>query len=273
MGQLENQVVLVTGGGSGLGAPIIRRFIREGAKIGLIERDRAAIKLLSDEFGDAICCVEGDVRSLADNQKAVAATVERFGKLDSFVATAAIVDYGTSVAAIMPDQLEAAFDEVIGVNTKGYLFGAYAAIPELRKTRGNMILTLSTSAFYPGGSGPLYTISKHANVGLVRQLAYELAPDIRVNAVVPGGIKSSSIRGPSAMGQEERSLADAPAEIREKTVTEMSLIARMPEDGEYPPIYVLLASREGSLATGSIIFWDGGIGLVGHDSRRGHTPS
>ena len=74
--------------------------------------------------------------------------------------------------------IEEAFDEMFAVNVKGYLLGAKAALPELVATGGNMVFTLSNSSFLPDGGGPLYVASKHACLGLVRQLAHELAPRI-----------------------------------------------------------------------------------------------
>lgn len=68
-----------------------------------------------------------------------------------------------------------------------------------------MIFTLSNAAWYPGGGGPLYTASKHAATGLIRQLAYELAPKVRVNGVGPCGM-ASDLRGPQALGQSETSI-------------------------------------------------------------------
>jgi NAD(P)-dependent dehydrogenase (short-subunit alcohol dehydrogenase family) len=153
----------------------------------------------------------------------------------------------------------------MAVNFKGYLFAAVAAAPELAKTKGSITLTLSTSGFYPGVSGPIYTFSKHAGVGLVRQLAFEYSPGIRVNAVIPGGIPGSDMRGPTTLGQQDLSLRTLD---RDAQVSEMTPLGRMPKDDEYPPIYVLLASKESSLATGSFFFWDGGLGLVGHGMGR-----
>ena len=80
---------------------------------------------------------------------------------------------------------------MFGVNVKGYLLGAKAAYRELAKTRGSIIFTVSNAGFYPCGGGPLYTASKHAVVGLIRQLAYELAPSVRVNAVAPGLVRTA----------------------------------------------------------------------------------
>ncbi|MCI1740475.1 MAG: SDR family oxidoreductase [Pseudomonas veronii] len=85
-----------------------------------------------------------------------------------------------------PEEFEGAFPKLFATNVQGYLLGAQASIEALRETRGSMIFTLSNSAFYAGGGGILYVTAKHALVGMIRQLAYELAPEIRVNGVAPG---------------------------------------------------------------------------------------
>ncbi len=158
-------------------------------------------------------------------------------------------------AALPEDKISEAFDELFAINVKGYLLGAKAAVPELLKSRGNIIFTVSNAGFYVAGGGPLYTASKHAVVGLVRQLAFELAPRIRVNGVAPGAIPSD-IRGPRALGMEGRSIASIPlGDFAEKF---------LPLPRDYTAHYVLLASNENSsTATGSIINCDGGMGVRG----------
>jgi 2,3-dihydroxy-2,3-dihydrophenylpropionate dehydrogenase/cis-2,3-dihydrobiphenyl-2,3-diol dehydrogenase len=75
----------------------------------------------------------------------------------------------------------------LSLNVKAYLLGAKAAVEPLRRTKDAIIFTASNAGFWPGGGGLLYMASKHAVVGLVKQLAYELAPDIRVNGHGLGG--------------------------------------------------------------------------------------
>jgi NAD(P)-dependent dehydrogenase (short-subunit alcohol dehydrogenase family) len=264
-GQLEGVVALITGGGSGLGRAVVGRFVSEGAAIGVIDHNQEKLAALTAEYGNAVLAIHGDVRRLDDHRRAVSSIVAMFGRLDALVGTAAITEYASKLGDIPLDQLESTFDEVMAVNFKGYLFAAVAAAPELAKTNGSITLTLSTSGFYPGVSGPIYTFSKHAGVGLVRQLAFEYSPGIRVNGVIPGGVKGSDMRGPTALGQQDLSLRTL---ARDAQVSAMTPLGRMPEDDEYPPIYVLLASKESRLATGSFFFWDGGLGLVGHGMGR-----
>ncbi len=149
---------------------------------------------------------QGDVRSLDDNRKVVAAAVSQFSKLSVFVGNAGIHDGRRKLEGLSDQELENGYDEVLGVNLKGYLLGAKAALPELKKTRGRMVFTLSTSSFYVGG-GVLYVASKHAALGMMRQLANELAPDIRVNGVAPSGTVTNLRTAPSLVTKNETTAA------------------------------------------------------------------
>ena len=266
MGWLEGKVALITGGGSGLGRAIITRFLEEGARVGVLDRSAAACELLRTELGAAACVTEGDVTALADNRRAVAACVDRFGRLDCFIGNAGIWDFSLPLMKLPDDRISEAFDEIFAINVKGYLLGAKAAVPELLKTRGSIIYTVSNAGFYVAGGGPLYTASKHAVVGLIRQLAFELAPKIRVNGVAPGAIPTD-IRGPRALGMEGRSIATIPlADFVAKFIP----LAKLPTPRDYTAHYVLLASSENSpTATGSIINCDGGMGVRGFPEASG----
>ena len=82
MGWLDDQVVLVTGGGSGIGRAVVARFVEEGARVGVMERVAARAEQLCAEFGDAVVGISGDVSRIDDNRRAVAETVSAFGRLD-----------------------------------------------------------------------------------------------------------------------------------------------------------------------------------------------
>src|SRR3546814_8711362 len=83
---------------------------------------------------------------------------------------------------------------MFAIIVKGYILAAKAALPALYKSKGSAIFTVSNAGFYPGGGGVLYTAGKHAVIGLVKQLAHEWGPRIRVNGIAPGGILGSDIR-------------------------------------------------------------------------------
>ncbi len=260
MGRLEGQVALVTGGASGLGRAIVARFVAEGARVGVLDRSADRLAALKTEFGDAILTHAGDVRSLADNQAAVAAVVAGYGKLDCFVGNAGIWDFGMSLVDLPDDRIDSAFDEVFQVNVKGYLLGAKAAMKALVQSRGSMIFTVSNAGFYPAGGGPLYTATKHAVVGLIRQLAFELGPYVRVNGVAPGAI-NTDLRGPSVLGMAETTIASISFD---EIARDMLPIGVVPTPEEYTGAYVFFATRGDNVpTTGAVLNHDGGVGVRG----------
>lgn len=257
MGWLDGYVALVTGGGSGIGRAVVARFLAEGcAGVGVLVRSTEHAEGLRAEFGERVLASLGDVRSPEDNVAAVEATVARFGKLDTLVGNAGLWDYMSRLEKLSPQQLADSFDEIFGVNVKGYVLAARAAAAHLRASGGSMIFTLSNSAFHAGGGGPLYVASKHAGLGLIKQLAYEFAPEVRVNGVAPGGTVTP-LRGPASLGKHERRLSDTPGfDEQVANVTPLRFTAR-PED--HAGHYVLLASKANSRATtAAVIQSDGG---------------
>jgi cis-2,3-dihydrobiphenyl-2,3-diol dehydrogenase len=265
-GRLAGQVALVTGGASGLGRAVVDLFVAEGARVGVLDRSRAGLDALERELSDRVVGVEGDVREPEANRTAVEACVERFGQLDCAIANAGIWDYSRKLADLEGTQLDAAFDELMAVNVKGPVLLANAALPALVRSEGSLLVTLSNAAFYPAGGGVLYTASKHALVGVVRQLAYELAPAVRVNGVAPGGI-DTDLRGPVSLGMDQLSIhalglpAAAPSFVP---------LGRLPSAREYAWAYVFFAARsEAAPATGAILNFDGGLGVRGIIETRG----
>lgn len=256
MGWLQGQVALVTGGTGGIGSAIVRRYVAEGAKVAVMARDAVQLAALEQELGDSIITVQGDVSRYEDNQRAVAATLEAFGKLDTFVGNAAVFDYFTRLDRIPAEEFESAFQRLFAINVQGYLLGAQSAIEALRETRGSMIFTLSNSAFYAGGGGILYVTAKHALVGMIRQLAYELAPDIRVNGVAPGATNTPM---KSLEGLNSRSVPLNQIPGFEAGAGQAVPLQRIAEPEDHTGHYVLLASRQNAgLTTANIIHSDGG---------------
>jgi cis-2,3-dihydrobiphenyl-2,3-diol dehydrogenase len=265
-GRLEGQVSLITGGASGLGRAIVDRFVKEGARVAVLDRSKQGLETLAETHGDRVAGIAGDVRSLASNQEVVRRCVEVFGRVDCAIANAGIWDYSVHIADLPEDRIDDAFDELIGVNLKGPILLAKAAVSELVRTTGSFLVTISNAGFYPNGGGVLYTASKHALVGLVRQLAFELAPSVRVNGVAPGAIHTD-LRGPASLAMDSKSISslDLPSRIGPSLP-----IGRVPTPDEYAAAYVFFASRTESLpATGAVLNFDGGMGVRGFTSSAG----
>ncbi|WP_433346130.1 3-(cis-5,6-dihydroxycyclohexa-1,3-dien-1-yl)propanoate dehydrogenase [Microtetraspora malaysiensis] len=265
-GWLDGYVALVTGGGSGIGRAVAERYLAEGASVTVLGRDLDQLEEVVRSSADPsrMHAVEADVRSSAQLHEAVAQTVERFGKLDVLVANAGVWDFQRQLTRLSADELEATFDELFSINVKGYLLSVEAAWRELVKTRGSIVMTLSNASFYVNGGGPVYTASKHACLGLMRELAYELAPKVRVNGVACGGM-NTDLRGPEALAMNDRSIAASFARKGPDTPPPpIPLHDSSTDPRDFTGPYVLLASREQSgPMTGEAISIDGGIGVRG----------
>lgn len=259
--KLKGEVALVTGGGAGLGLAIVDRYVAEGARVAVLDKSAAGLEEIRKRHGDAVVCVEGDVRSLDSHREAVARCVETFGKLDCLVGNAGVWDYLTQLVDIPDDGVSEAFDEMFAINVKGYILAAKAALPALYKSKGSAIFTVSNAGFYPGGGGVLYTAGKHAVIGLVKQLAHEWGPRIRVNGIAPGGILGSDLRGLKTLGLQGQTIATMPLADMLNPVLPTGRVATAEE---YAGAYVFFATRADTVPlTGSVLNFDGGMGVRG----------
>lgn len=243
--------VLITGGASGIGLSVARQFKSEGANVAVF--DRSAKALAGVAASDGFLTIEGDVRSLGDNRRAVDVVVGAFGKLDTFIGNAGIFDQYMTLDGLSDETAATAFDELMGINVKGYLLGAKAAVAALRASGGTMVFTASVSGVHPAYGGILYIPAKHAVVGLTRRLALELAPLVRVNAVAPGYVPTA-LAGTAALGQGTKNPGAAPS-------SETFLMQRVPEVIDYAPLYTFLAARDAITLTGQVLVADNGATL------------
>lgn len=267
MGRLQDQSILLTGGVSGLGRAIVRRFVQEGAMCTVLDNSDPSPKDIED-YGEAVKFVKGDVREAKANDLAVEAAVNAFGKLDCFVGNAGVWDFNHALKSFTGESLTEGFHELMGINVLGYLQGARAAREALSESGGNIIFTLSNAAKLSNGGGVLYTASKHAGVGVVTQLAFELAPKIRVNAIAPGAILTG-LTGPKSLGLENERVKDIGFEA---VADQIVPLGRIPTVDEYVPAYVFLASRSETIpATGMVLNYDGGLSIRGFMSPNGES--
>jgi phthalate 3,4-cis-dihydrodiol dehydrogenase len=253
---LDGQVVLLSGGGSGIGRAALDAFLQEGAVACVLERDEEKCAVLS-QLGNRVHVVQGDATSAADNTRAVAETLKCFEALDTVTTFVGFFDNYTPLAEIPAEQFEAAFAESFAVNVASVLHAARAAGPELMNSRGSLIVTCSSSSYYAGRGGTLYVATKHALRGVVAQLAHEMAPHVRVNGVAPGGTLETDLRGMASLGQAGERLDDRPdreGALRTRTPLEVAL-----RPGDHAGAYVYLASERARGLSGEIVRSDGGL--------------
>ncbi|MEW6635322.1 MAG: 3-(cis-5,6-dihydroxycyclohexa-1,3-dien-1-yl)propanoate dehydrogenase [Actinomycetota bacterium] len=260
MGWLDGRVALVTGGGSGIGRAAVEAFVQEGARVGVLDISPEKIKALKF-LGSDIKAIRGNATSLADNERALSETVSAFGRLDVLVCCVGVWDNLVKLRRIPKEKVDEAFEEIFAINVKSYVLSTKVCAEELIKSEGCVIYTLSNSSFYPDGGGPLYVATKFAVRGLLVEMAYELAPKVRVNGVAPGGT-ATEIRGLHSLDQEEKILSSSP-KMREvmRSINPLQL-EFAPED--HAGAYLYLASKKLSRGvTGTIINSDGGLGVRG----------
>jgi phthalate 3,4-cis-dihydrodiol dehydrogenase len=258
MGWLDGKRALVAGAGSGIGRAVLEAFREEGARIAAMELDNHKAERVTVELPGCVVS-PGDATKMADARAAVRQAAEALGGLDVLVNCVGIFDFYRGLADIPGDQLDAAFDEMFAVNVKSQLVMVQAALPELRRAGGAVVLTVSTSGFYPGRGGILYVASKFAVRGCVIALAHELAPDVRVNGVAPGGTLGTELTGPHSLGLAGQNLgttAGREEDLRRRTPLQVALSGE-----DHAGSYVFLASDRARGITGTVVHSDGGAGI------------
>jgi 3-oxoacyl-[acyl-carrier protein] reductase len=242
--RLKARVAIVTGGGSGFGAAICRRFVEEGAKVVVVDCRREGGDAVARETGAVF--VEADVASEADARRMIATAVERFGRLDILVNNAGAPQAPTPIT----DTDEHDFDRLMAVNAKAIVLAAKHAVPILRRQGGGVILnTVSVAAIRPRPNLAAYNASKGAALVLSKSLAIELAPDrIRVNAVCPGPADTPMLA--TFVGGE--------SEAHRAAFLQSIPLGRLCAPGDVASTMVFLASDEASFITGAVIEVDGG---------------
>lgn len=185
---MEGKAVLVTGAGKRVGEAIARELHAAGASLILHYRSaRLAAEGLAHELEarrpGSVFSVQADLLDRAQLEQLLAATVERFGRLDALVNNASSF-YATPVGAID----ESMWDDLIGSNFRAPLFLTQAAAPHLRRSCGAVVNITDIHAERPLKGYALYCAAKAGLLGLTRALAVDLAPEVRVNAVAPGPI-------------------------------------------------------------------------------------
>jgi len=272
MGWLDDQVALVTGGGSGIGRAVVDRYVEEGARVALLDISQERLDDAKEAHGSAVIGIQGDATTLEANERAVKEAVAAFGKLDVFVANAGMGDAFRELIDIPSADVCRVYREIFDLNVLGVILGARVAVKELVKTNGSIIVTLSNSSFYPDGGGVMYIASKHAALGIVRELGHEFAPAVRVNAVSPGATKTD-IRMPASFGLDEkgeRIRTHTHPSNKDAAVEAVTPLKRHCDPSEHAGAFVLLASRRDSLAmTGTVIESEAGLGVRGLRRVRG----
>ena len=194
--KLNDKVVVVTGGGTGIGRAMCLRFAREGAAVVVnYSKSKAHAEEVVGEIvgaGGQAAAVQADVSNDREARQLISSSVEQFGRLDLLINNAGWTRF------IPHDDLESLSEEVLentwGVIVKGSIYCTRAAVPHLKATgNGSIINTTSIAAFTARGSSLIYVAAKSALASITKALARALAPEIRVNAIAPGFIDTGFV--------------------------------------------------------------------------------
>lgn len=225
---------LVTGGGSGIGRAVAIAYRADGARVTILDRAEP------HDLPDDVTVIQGDVTDPAAMRHAVDVAAGPDGKLELLTACAGVFDCYAKIAELDPEELHRSFREIFDVNVYGALLAVREAAPALRRARGAVTLTLSTAAFQRGGGGALYGSSKAALRGLVTHLATELAPEVRVNGVAPGGTGGTRLSGLASLGQTQTADTTPGRDERIRAGTLLGILP-LPEDHAHAYLYLARA--------------------------------
>lgn len=244
--RLNGKTAIVTGGASGFGAGIVRKFVAEGAKVMIADINEAAAQNLADEIGDQTIAQAVDVANGASVQAMADAALATFGHLDIIVNNAGV----THLPTPMEDVTEDEFDRVCAINMKSVYLIARSLVPHMKQRgTGSIVNVASTAGLSPRPNLNWYNASKGWMITATKAMAVELAPSgVRVNALCPVAGETPLLK--SFMGE------DTP-EMRAKFLSTIPL-GRFSQPEDMGNAACFLCSDEASMITGVAMEVDGG---------------
>jgi NAD(P)-dependent dehydrogenase (short-subunit alcohol dehydrogenase family) len=244
MERLAGKVTIVTGGAGGIGGAFVRGLAREGARVVVADLDEAAARALASELGSECLALALDVTSVESTEALARAAIDRFGRIDILVNSAAV--YVTLERKPFAEIDLAEWNRVLSVDLTGGALCARAVLPAMKEQGAGVIVNIGSvnTHLVPEGRAH-YNAAKAAVETLTRTLARELGPHgIRVNALAPGLVRT----GRAQFVSEER---------YQRTAQERALRREMtPEDLVGPLVF--LCSDDASMITGHVLVVDGG---------------
>jgi NAD(P)-dependent dehydrogenase (short-subunit alcohol dehydrogenase family) len=252
MKRLEDKVCLITGGAGSIGLATARLFLEEGAKVMLVDLRQAELDTAKASLASSdVAAIAADVTRAESVAAAVEATVARFGKIDVLFSNAGNFGVVAPIGAYPED----VFDAVYSVHVKGAFLVCKYATPHMNDG-GGIVITSSVAGVRGDPGVYAYITAKHAQIGLMRCLAKELAPRrIRVNTIHPGPVENTFQQAVEAdLGRLiQRDGADF--------FNEMIPLGRHGAPEEIAQSVLYLASDQSSFTTGALLMVDGGMSV------------
>ena len=249
MSKLNGKIALVTGGSSGIGLAIAKRFADEGAYVFITGRRESELEKAKAAIGRNVTAVQGDVADLADLDRLIASIKKEKGALDIVVANAGYVE-----RKLTKDVTPEHFDKTFGINVRGVYFAVQKALPLMRKG-GSIVLTSSLLHMKGLPEHSTYSATKAAVRSLARTWAMEFRDrGIRVNTLSPGAIDTPIIDGQFKTKEE--------ADEARTFFAQMTPLGRIGRPEEMAAAALFLASDDSSYSTGIDLVADGGMSQV-----------
>ena len=244
--ELKDKVCIVTGATGGMGKAISEMFAAAGAKLILSGKSSEKGNALEKQLKNSIF-IQGDISMAETNEKLVTAAMDNFGKLDILSINAGILGLGNVV-----DLPVSSWQYTMDTNLSSIFYLSKYAIPHLLKsTDANILINASIAAFKSFPNHPAYCASKAGSVALMKQLAVEYAPKIRVNALCPGPVDTPLLHDSAkAFENPENAIENA---------KETTLLKRLGTPDDIAKLALFMVSKDSSWITGSTINIDGGI--------------
>ena len=250
MSLLKNKVAVVSGAGSGIGRSIALTYAQEGAKVVVSdineEHANETVKLIQENGGEAFA-IKSDASKAEENKKLVEAIVEKYGRLDIACNNAGIGGPAKPTGEYEPEE----WDRVIALNLNGVFYACKYQLQQMEKNGGGSIINIaSIHGQVAAPNSPAYTASKHAVVGLTKNIAAEYATkNIRCNAVGPGYIETPLLSANLSQEMQDAIAAKSP-------------INRLGKVQEIADLVAFLSSDKSTFTTGSYIISDGGYTAI-----------
>lgn len=256
MPRLAGKVAIVTGAAAGIGLATARLFVREGARVLLVDVDESALKSACDGIGrQSTAYAVADVTQVEDVQRFIRVACESFGGVDVFVSNAGIEGVIRPIDEYPID----VFERVMAVNVTGTWLGLRYIIPVMREKGGSIVITSSISGLRGAPGISAYTASKHAAIGIMRVAALECAKwNIRVNAVNPSPVETRMMRSLENMRSVDTG-GETTAETVKTTLANRIPLGRYGTPEEVAALMLFLAGDESKFCTGGTYMVDGGM--------------
>lgn len=245
-GKLKDKVVVITGGSSGIGLGVAKRFAEEGARVAITGRNQAAIHRALESLGPNSLGIQGDVSRLDDLGRIYETVGKKLGRIDVL-----IVNAGVYVLGALADFTEEQFDTLSDINFKGAFFSVQKALPVL-KDGASVVLVSSTVNEKGIPNHAAYSATKAAVRSLARSFSAELLDRrIRVNTLSPGPVDTPVFNTVTASPEEARAMMEA--------VGNFTPLKRVGSADEMAAAALYLASDDSSFMLGAELLVDGGL--------------